>query len=54
MKKSYLAPALEGIGQVAASTSAFGTDPAPDVSEFPQVPADTGSFDICEEEICGG
>ena len=53
MKNSYEAPSLESLGAMSAMTAAFGTDPAPDVSEFPQIPADTGSFDICEEEVCG-
>ncbi|WP_420457506.1 hypothetical protein [Rubrivirga sp.] len=53
MKKTYEAPRLETFGGVASLTAAFGTDPAPDVSEFPQIPAETGSFDICEELECG-
>ena len=48
MKKTYQAPALEEIGGVAALTAAFGTDPRSDFSEFPLIPAATGSFDICD------
>lgn len=52
MKKIYETPCLEAFGSVASLTAAFGTDPAPDVSEFPEIPADHGSFDICEELVC--
>ena len=54
MKKAYTPPALEELGDVATLTATFGSDPAPDVSEFPQIPADQGSFDICRGLICGG
>ncbi|WP_420457507.1 hypothetical protein [Rubrivirga sp.] len=53
MKKTYTTPSLEAVGSITSLTAAFGTDPAPDVSEFPQIPAETGSFDICEELECG-
>ena len=54
MKKTYPSPALEAFGSVATLTAAFGSDPAPDVSEFPQVPASNGSFDVSRGLICGG
>ncbi|WP_420457508.1 hypothetical protein [Rubrivirga sp.] len=52
MKKTYTSPALEPIGGITSLTAAFGTSPAPDVSEFPQIPADEGSFDICRNLVC--
>ena len=52
MKKNYEAPRLEVLGTIANHTAAFGTDPSPDVSEFPQIPAAEGSFDVCEELVC--
>ena len=52
MKKSYTSPSFEALGAVGSLTAAFGTAPAPDISEFPQIPADTGSFDVCEELVC--
>lgn len=48
MKNTYHAPALDEIGSVAGLTAAFGTDPRMDFSEFPDIPADTGSFDVCD------
>lgn len=48
MKTPYQAPLLEEIGGVAALTAAFGTDPQADFSEFPDIPASTGSFDVCD------
>ena len=52
MKHQYEAPSLESLGAMSVMTAAFGTDPSPDVSEFPQIPAATGSFDVCEELVC--
>ena len=48
MKKAYNAPALEEVGGIATLTAAFGTDPRRDFSEFPQIQASTGSFDVCD------
>ena len=48
MKNTYQAPLLQEIGGVVDLTAAFGTDPRTDFSEFPLVPADTGSFDVCD------
>ena len=50
MKNTYQAPALDEIGAIAGLTAAFGTDPRMDFSEFPLVPADTGSFDVCDSD----
>lgn len=56
MKRTYVAPELTTFGTVAAITAALGGDPSPDQSEFPQVPADHGSFDVCNNttvpDIC--
>ena len=48
MKKTYSAPALDEVGTVARFTAAFGTAPQSDFSEFPLIPASTGSFDLCD------
>ena len=48
MKKTYNAPALEEVGGVATLTAAFGTSSRRDFSEFPQVQASNGSFDVCD------
>ena len=48
MKKTYNAPVLEEVGGVATLTAAFGTDPRRDFSEFPEIQATTGSFDVCD------
>lgn len=53
MRKSYLAPEVNELGAVSALTAAFGSAPEIDVSEFPAIPVATGSFDVCEEEVCG-
>ena len=54
MKKAYLSPVVESFGSIENLTRSFGSDPSPDVSEFPQIPASNGSFDICKGLICGG
>ena len=48
MKKTYQAPALEEVGGVATLTAAFGTSSRMDFSEFPQIQASNGSFDVCD------
>lgn len=48
MKNTYQAPRLSEVGGIAGLTAAFGTDPRIDFSEFPLIPADTGSFDVCD------
>ena len=48
MKKTYNAPALEEVGTVSNLTAAFGSSPRRDFSEFPQVQASNGSFDLCD------
>ena len=48
MKKTYHAPALGEVGGITSLTAAFGSDPRRDFSEFPQVQASTGSFDVCD------
>ena len=48
MKKLYTAPALNEVGAIATLTAAFGTSSRRDFSEFPQVQAGTGSFDVCD------
>ena len=48
MKKTYDAPSLNEVGTVAQFTAAFGTAPQADFSEFPTIPASTGSFDLCD------
>ena len=49
MKATYTSPSLEEVGGVATLTAAFGSDPRADFSEFPLVPAATGSFDVCDD-----
>ena len=48
MKKAYQAPAVTEVGGVATLTAAFGTSSRMDFSEFPQVTASNGSFDVCD------
>ena len=48
MKKTYNAPVLNEVGAVATLTAAFGSSTRRDFSEFPQVQAGTGSFDVCD------
>ena len=48
MKATYTPPSFEEVGGVATLTAAFGSDPRADFSEFPQIPAATGSFDVCD------
>ena len=48
MKKTYQAPALEEVGAISALTAAFGTSSRMDFSEFPQIAAGNGSFDVCD------
>ena len=48
MKKTYSAPVLSEVGAVSTLTAAFGTSSRRDFSEFPQVQASTGSFDVCD------
>jgi len=52
MKMSYEAPTAEPFGTVEEMTGALGNEVAPDVGVFPRVPAQQGSFDICEELVC--
>ena len=47
MTKTYIAPALVELGAVQQMTAALGSDVRVDFSTFPQIPASTGSFDIC-------
>jgi hypothetical protein len=54
MKRTYEAPKLDTFGTIAAITGALGGDPSPDQSEFPQVPADHGSFDVCNNNTQPG
>lgn len=62
MKKTYQAPALEEVGGIASLTAALGTSTRVDFSEFPALPASTGSFDACDSDpsnntdpdFCGG
>lgn len=53
MKKIYNAPVLDEVGGIASLTAAFGTSARPDFSEFPEQPASTGSFDLCDGEPGG-
>lgn len=53
MKKTYLTPSAEPFGTVEEMTGTFGSLADPDVSEFPSLPAAEGSFDVCEELVCG-
>ena len=53
MKKIYHSPAIDEVGGIATLTAAFGTSTRPDFSEFPQIPAATGSFDLCDENLDG-
>lgn len=50
MKRTYEAPELTTFGTVAAITAALGGDPSPDQSEYPQIPANHGSFDVCDNQ----
>ena len=47
MNKTYTSPVLVELGAVEELTAALGTSARPDFSVFPQIPASTGSFDIC-------
>ena len=47
MNKPYTPPVLVELGEVSDLTAALGAAPRPDFSVFPQIPASTGSFDIC-------
>lgn len=53
MKKPYQSPEVVEFGSVAELTAAYGSDPDPDIVEFPGIPVATGSFDICEDGQCG-
>lgn len=48
MKKLYVSPELVEFGTVAELTAALGPSSRPDQSEFPSIPADHGSFDVCD------
>ena len=50
MKKPYDAPELVEYGTVAELTAALGSDSTPDYSDYPSIPASTGSFDICTNQ----
>jgi len=45
--KAWATPTIAHIGSVASLTAALGSSSRPDQSEFPQIQAHTGSFDIC-------
>lgn len=45
--KPYTTPVIVVLGAVEEVTAALGTSARPDFSVFPQIPASTGSFDIC-------
>lgn len=47
MSKPYIAPEVVELGAVEELTAALGSAPRADFSQFPQIPATTGSFDIC-------
>ena len=47
MKQPYVSPKLVELGAVGQLTAALGSSTRPDFSSFPQIPASTGSFDIC-------
>ena len=53
MKKLYVTPAIDEVGGVAGLTAAFGSSTRRDFSEFPEVQASTGSFDLCDENRQG-
>ena len=50
MKKTYETPTVEDLGPVPALTAALGTSTRVDFSEFPALPASTGSFDACDSD----
>lgn len=54
MKKSYQAPELVEFGTVGELTAALGSSSRPDQSEFPEIPASTGSFDVCDNDTTTG
>ena len=63
MKKTYSTPVLEEVGAVSTITAALGSSTRRDFSEFPALPASTGSFDACDgnaannppgEDFCRG
>lgn len=47
MKKEYVSPELSELGTMVELTAALGTHSHPDQSEFPEIPASNGSWDIC-------
>ena len=47
MTKRYTPPVLVEHGPVGLITAALGSESRPDFSVFPQIPASTGSVDIC-------
>ena len=53
MNKTYSCPVLVELGAVEELTAALGSAPRPDFSVFPQIPASTGSFDICPNGTVG-
>ena len=53
MNKPYTPPVLVELGEVSDLTAALGAAPRPDFSVFPQIPASTGSFDICPNGLPG-
>ena len=53
MNKPYTPPVLAELGDVTDMTAALGAAPRPDFSVVPQIPASTGSFDICPNGLPG-
>ena len=53
MNKPYTSPVLVELGAIEEMTAALGTAARPDFSAFPQIPAATGSFDICPNSTTG-
>lgn len=47
MTKAYKAPTVTDYGTVTSITAAIGGNPRPDQSEFAEIEADHGSFDVC-------
>lgn len=52
--KQYESPLIKAFGTVAELTAALGGSPDPDQSEFSQIPAGTGSFDVCDNDDTTG
>ena len=53
MKKPYETPELVSYGEISVITAALGSPVRVDQSEFSELPAGEGSFDVCDNDDTG-